>query len=70
MLNLGEWEDLPASYHNRACGFSYADGHSEIHKWLENSTCVPVKQTQYNGFSAPNSWDLIWFVSVSTATLR
>ena len=26
--------DFPASYHNGACGFSYADGHSEIHKWL------------------------------------
>jgi prepilin-type N-terminal cleavage/methylation domain-containing protein/prepilin-type processing-associated H-X9-DG protein len=25
--------DFPASYHNRACGFSFADGHSEIHKW-------------------------------------
>jgi prepilin-type N-terminal cleavage/methylation domain-containing protein/prepilin-type processing-associated H-X9-DG protein len=25
--------DFPASYHNRACGFSFADGHSEIHRW-------------------------------------
>ena len=25
--------DFPANYHNRACGFSFADGHSEIHKW-------------------------------------
>jgi prepilin-type N-terminal cleavage/methylation domain-containing protein/prepilin-type processing-associated H-X9-DG protein len=27
------WRDLPASYHNKACGFSFADGHSEIKKW-------------------------------------
>jgi prepilin-type N-terminal cleavage/methylation domain-containing protein/prepilin-type processing-associated H-X9-DG protein len=27
------WGDLPASYHNGACGFSFADGHAEIHKW-------------------------------------
>ena len=27
------WQDLPASYHNGACGFSFADGHSEIRKW-------------------------------------
>ena len=26
--------DYPASYHNRAAGFSFADGHAEIHKWL------------------------------------
>jgi prepilin-type N-terminal cleavage/methylation domain-containing protein/prepilin-type processing-associated H-X9-DG protein len=26
--------DLPASYHNGAAGFSFADGHSEIHKWI------------------------------------
>jgi len=25
--------DIPATYHNGACGFSFADGHSEIHKW-------------------------------------
>jgi len=25
--------DTPAAYHNGACGFSFADGHSEIHKW-------------------------------------
>jgi prepilin-type N-terminal cleavage/methylation domain-containing protein/prepilin-type processing-associated H-X9-DG protein len=26
--------DVPAKYHANACGFSFADGHSEIHKWL------------------------------------
>jgi prepilin-type processing-associated H-X9-DG protein len=29
-----EWGDLPASYHVGACGFAFADGHSEIHKWM------------------------------------
>ncbi len=27
------WHDAPGSYHNGACGFAFADGHSEIHKW-------------------------------------
>jgi prepilin-type N-terminal cleavage/methylation domain-containing protein len=27
------WGDFPASYHVGACGFAYADGHSEIHRW-------------------------------------
>ncbi len=30
------WGDAPAAYHNRACGYSFADGHSEIHKWRGN----------------------------------
>ena len=27
------WGDLPATYHNGAAGFSFADGHSEVHRW-------------------------------------
>jgi prepilin-type N-terminal cleavage/methylation domain-containing protein len=69
------WRDLPASYHNRCGSFSFADGHSEIHKWLEdgsNSTGGPAK-TVYQvtktiwGSSAPwksdkmrNSGDYAW----------
>ncbi len=37
------WGDLPASYHNGACGFAFADGHSEIHKWRSWVTILPVK---------------------------
>ena len=44
------WGDTPASYHNGACGFSFADGHAEIHKWKSPSSWVPVKYT----FAPPN----------------
>ena len=27
------WTDEPANYHNGACGFAFADGHSEVHRW-------------------------------------
>ena len=37
------WGDLPASYHEGACGFSFADGHSEMHKWLSVTSRYPVK---------------------------
>ncbi len=33
-----EWIDLPASYHNGAGCFSFADGHSETHRWRFTST--------------------------------
>jgi len=35
--------DFPASYHGNACGFSFADGHSEIHRWRDPRT-MPVVQ--------------------------
>jgi prepilin-type N-terminal cleavage/methylation domain-containing protein/prepilin-type processing-associated H-X9-DG protein len=38
------WLDSPGSYHNGACGFAFADGHSEIHKWLE----APEPQSDAN----------------------
>jgi prepilin-type processing-associated H-X9-DG protein len=31
------WVDKPATYHNNACGFSFADGHSEIHRWRDGN---------------------------------
>jgi prepilin-type N-terminal cleavage/methylation domain-containing protein/prepilin-type processing-associated H-X9-DG protein len=36
----GEFVDIPASYHNQACGFSFADGHSEIHKWFNDGKWI------------------------------
>jgi prepilin-type processing-associated H-X9-DG protein len=31
----GGWVDKPATYHNNACGLSFADGHTELHKWRD-----------------------------------
>jgi prepilin-type processing-associated H-X9-DG protein len=33
-----QFTDFPASYHNGAAGFSFADGHGEIKKWLDPRT--------------------------------
>jgi prepilin-type processing-associated H-X9-DG protein len=35
------WGNLPAIYHSGACGFSFADGHSEIKKWVDPDTLRP-----------------------------
>jgi prepilin-type processing-associated H-X9-DG protein len=32
------WIDFPGVYHNLGCGFAFADGHSESHKWSEKPT--------------------------------
>jgi prepilin-type N-terminal cleavage/methylation domain-containing protein/prepilin-type processing-associated H-X9-DG protein len=37
------WIDLPASYHNGGATFSFADGHSLIHRWQYDQTkAAPV----------------------------
>jgi prepilin-type N-terminal cleavage/methylation domain-containing protein/prepilin-type processing-associated H-X9-DG protein len=28
------WCDIPATYHNGACGFAFLDGHSQIKRWV------------------------------------
>jgi prepilin-type N-terminal cleavage/methylation domain-containing protein/prepilin-type processing-associated H-X9-DG protein len=38
-----EWVDLPASFHNGAGMFSFADGHAEVHRWMERGTRQPPK---------------------------
>lgn len=61
------WVDVPASYHNRACGLAFADGHSEIKKWTDNSV---VNSTRSSGYlpADPNSGDLAWLQMRSTVT--
>ena len=37
--------DFPASYHVGAGGFSFADGHAEIHKWQGHTIQPPINAT-------------------------
>ena len=64
--DFNSFVDLPASYHNGAAGFNFTDGHSEIKRWVESSTSVKVKYSQYNGFSAPKSRDITWMIQHSS----
>ena len=54
-----QWDDLPATYHAGACGFAFADGHSEIHKFKSaGCTILSVLYTPYQGNrSVPFSQD-------------
>ena len=38
---VDQWLDLPASYHNGATAFSFADGHAALHRWLKSTTVRP-----------------------------
>jgi len=37
------WRNLPSHYHGTAGNISFADGHSEIHKWVDPRTLVKVQ---------------------------
>ena len=72
--------DVPASYHNGACGFSFADGHAEIHRWLGSKIKVPVRMGNPVlplplGNAGDSLRDAIWMsenttVSVATGTYQ
>jgi prepilin-type N-terminal cleavage/methylation domain-containing protein/prepilin-type processing-associated H-X9-DG protein len=45
----GNIVDCPASYHNGACGYSFADGHSEIKRWRGDATSTRKPVTKMAG---------------------
>jgi len=65
--------DMPASFHNGACAFSFSDGHAEIHKWKGTKIQPPVK---YNNnlplnVAAGDSWmDARWLAENTTVLTR
>ncbi len=54
--------DNPATYHNRAGSFSFADGHSEIHKWRVDFN-LPGSLVN----TSPGNRDVDWLQSKTTA---
>jgi prepilin-type N-terminal cleavage/methylation domain-containing protein len=60
-----KWVDYPANYHNFACGFSFGDGHSEIHKWKDSRT--PAANQAADMIMVPHSPDWEWVVTHGTA---
>ena len=63
--NATQWQDMPGCFHNGACGFSFADGHSEIRKWLSSTSRYPaVKYYNYAGnvsFDVAGRADFAWY---------
>lgn len=59
------WCDLPATYHNGAAGYAFADGHSEVHgfkDWPWPALTPP--QSPYDLYD-PNGTDIHWVESHS-----
>jgi prepilin-type N-terminal cleavage/methylation domain-containing protein/prepilin-type processing-associated H-X9-DG protein len=69
---------FPASTHNGSSSISFADGHSEVHRWLDATTKYPVRYcgclAHYasDGLytAAPNSRDIAWLQQRTSSKLR
>lgn len=58
-------QDFPAGYHGNACGMSFSDGHSIIHKWKSPKMFTPpAGGVAYSGADVAD--DMKWFSSVTT----
>jgi prepilin-type N-terminal cleavage/methylation domain-containing protein/prepilin-type processing-associated H-X9-DG protein len=64
--------DYPASYHNQAAGFSFADGHAEIKKWLDPRTYPALKKGQDLplNVNSPNNPDVQWMQDRSSVPIN
>jgi prepilin-type N-terminal cleavage/methylation domain-containing protein/prepilin-type processing-associated H-X9-DG protein len=62
------WDDVPGSQHAGACGISFADGHTEIKKWLDKNTIGPVRKTTTGpGYGLTSVRDHVWLNQRTTA---
>ena len=69
------WQDGPATYHGGGCGFTFADGHSEIKKWKDGRTVSRMMVTTYTrtfpyGQLQPNNPDIQWVQDRTSARIR
>jgi prepilin-type N-terminal cleavage/methylation domain-containing protein/prepilin-type processing-associated H-X9-DG protein len=58
--------DFPASYHGGAGGLTFADGHSEIHRWRDPRTIPPIGKLAGLNVPSPNNPDVYWMMERST----
>jgi len=61
------WIDYPGTYHNFGCGFAFADGHSETHRWHDANTKFRLGDVG-TGSPDPKQWrDWQWLTARTSA---
>ena len=55
-----KWGNLPASYHNGAANFSFADGHTESHRWVGRHGAAARKDGVGGTIVASPTTDFEW----------
>jgi hypothetical protein len=62
--------NIPACYLEGACGFSFADGHGEIHRWQTSALLIPLNDTVHyeaGGVGGIHNVDWIWLSQHATS---
>lgn len=62
-----QWIDAPGTYHKGGCGFAFADGHSESHKW---QSPAPKKGHLAPVISAQDLNDWSWMRERTSANIN
>jgi prepilin-type N-terminal cleavage/methylation domain-containing protein/prepilin-type processing-associated H-X9-DG protein len=66
------WVDIPASYHDNAGGFGFADGHAEMRKWRDSTVLLygmeGAKNSNFKPEGAPPG-DLEWLQQHTTSKM-
>ncbi len=63
-------QDYPGSYHHRAAGVSYVDGHSEIKRWLDERTMPPFSPVSFDPVISPYNRDITWLQERATRLIH
>jgi prepilin-type processing-associated H-X9-DG protein len=61
--NYWSWWDWPAWYHNGSSTLGFADGHAEVHRWMDQRTILLTKNGTGSGGASevqPDNPDLIY----------
>lgn len=63
--------DFPSTAHNGGCGFSFCDGHAEVHKWRGSAIVLfaPVVG-QHPAITSADKLDWTWLANASSAPIR
>jgi prepilin-type N-terminal cleavage/methylation domain-containing protein len=64
--------DYPASYHLRAGGLSFADGHAEMRRWVDDRTMPPLERDGLipDVVRSPYNRDITWLQERATRPIR
>jgi prepilin-type N-terminal cleavage/methylation domain-containing protein/prepilin-type processing-associated H-X9-DG protein len=73
-----KWNDFPASTHGGASGFSFADGHSEVHKWKSAACTIrpviasgaPTPTTPFSADPINGAADLQWMIDHTSTPIQ
>ena len=74
----GNFPDIPSARMGQACGFSYADGHAAIHKWITQALINPAsgsaplypESATTEHYAPGNNVDWTWFQQHATCPVQ